>query len=120
MSLVAALECPEHGVLQVAVPWASPKSRFTLMMERIAIDVLHHAQNTKAACLILNMSWDEVWGIMTRAVARGKARKGERKLKKIGVDEKSFRGGHNSYMTLVYNLENSCVEYITKTAEQPV
>lgn len=109
---IPRVDCPEHGVLQASVPWAASKSRFTLLMERFAIDVLQHSQNTKAACLILNMSWDEAAGIMSRAVARGKARKDNKIVKNIGIDEKSFRSGHNSYMTLIYNLENSSVEYI--------
>src|SRR5690606_18506829 len=34
------VKCNEHGVRQARVPWAEPKSRFTLMFERFAIDVL--------------------------------------------------------------------------------
>jgi transposase len=30
---------PEHGVVQVRVPWAEARSRFTLLMERLVIDV---------------------------------------------------------------------------------
>ena len=32
---VPRVECPEHGVLQVKVPWAEAKGRFTLLMERL-------------------------------------------------------------------------------------
>ncbi len=31
---VPRVECPEHGVKSVAVPWAEPHSRFTIMFER--------------------------------------------------------------------------------------
>ena len=34
------VECPSHGVRQVALPWAEPMSRFTMLFERLAIDVL--------------------------------------------------------------------------------
>jgi len=68
------VKCPDHGVLQVPVPWAEPRSRFTKAFERFAIDVLKQTDVTGAAD-ILGTSWDECWGIMSRAVARGQARK---------------------------------------------
>lgn len=60
----------EHGVVQVTVPWAEPRSRFTLLFERLAIDVLGQC-NVIGATRILRLSWDEAWGIMERAPSRG-------------------------------------------------
>jgi len=37
---IPRVDCPEHGVLQVNVPWAESKARFTILMERLIIDVL--------------------------------------------------------------------------------
>lgn len=34
------VSCPEHWVRQAQLPWAEPHSRFTLLFERLAIDVL--------------------------------------------------------------------------------
>lgn len=34
------VKCPEHGVRQVALPWAGPMARFTTLFERLAVDVL--------------------------------------------------------------------------------
>jgi transposase len=31
---VPRVECPTHGVVQTAVPWATPGSKFTLLFER--------------------------------------------------------------------------------------
>lgn len=109
---IPRVNCPEHGVLQVTVPWAEERSRFTLLMERLCISVLQQAQNITAACEILKISWDECWGIMKKAVRRGQTRKPRGSPRKIGIDEKSFKGGHHSYMTIVYDLENSSVEYV--------
>ncbi|WP_414699049.1 helix-turn-helix domain-containing protein [Oligoflexus sp.] len=70
MSLCTAriprVNCPEHGVLQVTVPWAEERSSFTLLMERLCISVLQQAQNITAACEILKISWDECRGTMKR------------------------------------------------------
>ena len=37
---VPRVNCEEHGVVQVQVPWAEPHGRFTILMERFVIDVL--------------------------------------------------------------------------------
>ena len=91
---VPRIECPDHGVLQVRVPWAEPRSRFTLLMERMVIDVLHQCVTVKRAGQILRMSWDEVWGVMERAVRRCQDRKKGHAITRYGVDEKAFRKGH--------------------------
>jgi len=107
---VPRVECPTHGVKQVSIPWAEAKSRFTALFERLAIDMLQ-ANDVEGARKILQVSWDEAWGIMERAVARGKKRKKRPILRKMGVDEKSAARGHN-YLTIVSDLERGTVEYL--------
>jgi transposase len=105
--------CPEHGVAQVKVPWAETRSRFTLLMERFVIDVLQQCATITGARRILRLSWDEVQGVMQRAVARGLARKRPRPLQAIGVDEKAHRKGHQ-YLTLVSDHDTGTVEYVAE------
>jgi len=107
---VPRVECPTHGVKQVSIPWAEAKSRFTALFERLAIDMLQ-VSDIEGAGKILRVSWDEAWGIMKRAVARGKKRKKRRVVRKMGVDEKSAARGHN-YLTIVSDLERGTVEYL--------
>jgi transposase len=107
---VPRVECPTHGVKQVSIPWAEAKSRFTALFERLAIDMLQ-VSDIEGAGKILRVSWDEAWGIMERAVARGKKRKKRRVVRKMGVDEKSAARGHN-YLTIVSDLERGTVEYL--------
>lgn len=101
---------PEHGVRQVALPWAQAGSRFTNLFEALAIDVLL-AANVKKAAAILRIGWDEAWRLMERAVLRGWAAKGERMPTHIGIDEKAIAKGQR-YMTLVCDLKEGTVEYI--------
>lgn len=113
---IPRIKCPEHGVLQVKVPWAEPQSRFTLLFERLAIDVLREC-DVSGAQRILGLSWDEAWGIMERAVERGQLRKGKRDVRLIGVDEKASAKGHR-YLTLVCDLEGGTVEYVEEGRKQ--
>ena len=110
---IPRVQCPTHGVKQVRVPWAEPRSRFTLLMERLIIDLILQCSTVKGACKIASVSWDEAYGIMTRAVARGQARKEARPIAYIGVDGKAFRKGHR-YHTIVCDLKRSTVEFVAE------
>jgi transposase len=110
---VPRVKCPEHGVKQVRIPWAEPSSRFTLLFERFAIDVLLATQNVKGAGSILRTGWEQTWNIVRRAVERGKLRKQELPMPRLGIDEKSFAKGQ-SYFTLLYDLDRSTVEVISE------
>jgi transposase len=113
---VPRTDCPEHGVRLVRVPWAEPHSRFTLLFERLAIDWLL-AASQKAVAQRMGLSWDEVHGIMQRAVARGLKRREAEPIPRIGVDEKAFCKGH-SYATLVTDLDRGCVLYVAEERKQ--
>jgi transposase len=102
--------CPEHGVKQVSAPWAGPRSQFTLLFERLAIDVLQ-ATTVQHASRILRISWDEAWKLMERAVARGQRAKKAQVVRHLGVDEKAAAKGH-VYVTVVSNLDRGTVEYV--------
>lgn len=91
------------------VPWAEPRSRFTLLFERFAIDVLRQC-DVSGATRILRISWDEARGLMQRAVTRGRARKEAWVVRRIGVDEKAAAKGHKC-LTRGCDLDEGTVEY---------
>lgn len=103
-------QCPVHGVKQIGVPWAEERSQFTALFERLAIDWL---KGTAQSCVAerLGLSWDEVHGIMERAVDRGLQRRPERAVSHIGVDEKSV-GKHHEYVTVVCDTQQGDVLYV--------
>ncbi len=113
---IPRVTCGKHGVVQVLVPWAAPRSRFTRLFERLAIDVLRQC-DVSGATRILRISWDEAWGVMQRAVTRGRARKQARTVRRIGVDEKAAAKGHK-YLTLVCDLDEGTVEHIAEDRTQ--
>jgi transposase len=108
---VPRVDCPDHGVVQAKVPWAEDRSRFTLLFERFAIDVIHESATILGACRLLGIRWDACWGIMERAVRRGQARKQEEVIPVLCVDEKAVRKGHD-YVTLVCDYATSTVAHV--------
>ena len=109
--LVARLprsRCAEHGVKTIVPPWAGKHSRFTLLFEAFAVEVLQACRTVKAAAALLGLSWDAVQTIMDRAVERGLDRRGATPIKHLGIDEKSFGKGHD-YITVLTDLDGSRV-----------
>jgi transposase len=86
------------------------------LFERLAIDWLK-AASQKAVAKLLSLSWDEIHGIMERAVERGLARREAEPVPVLGVDEKAFRKGH-SYFTLVNDLSRGRVLYVAEDRKQ--
>lgn len=105
---VPRADCPEHGAKTMAVPWAAPQGRFTLMFERFAVEVLLASANVTRACELMGIGWEAAHEIMRRAVFRGLERRQLDGLKYLGIDEKSFKHGQ-SYITLLTDLEESRV-----------
>lgn len=75
---VPRIKCGEHGVLQVRLPWAEERSRFTALFEALVIDWLAATESIAAVAKGMRLSWDEVAGIRSRAVARAMLRHGRR------------------------------------------
>lgn len=103
-SRVPRSECPDHGVKTINIPWAGPNSRFTLLFERLAIDVMIAAKSIKEAARLLGLSWDQVHHIQARAVERGLVRRELDEIKNVGIDEKSFLKGHK-YASLMVDID---------------
>jgi transposase len=102
------VECSKHGVKTVALPWAGKHSRFTLLFEAFSIKVLEVSRSTEEARKLLKLNWQQLNGIMKRAVARGLERRHNTEIPWTGMDEKSFRKGY-SYITIMTDLEDAKV-----------
>ncbi|MGH2618399.1 MAG: ISL3 family transposase [Thermomicrobiales bacterium] len=107
---VPRVDCPEHGVRQIAVPWAEANARVTALFERLIIDWLA-AASLAAVAERLGLSWEQVFTIQRRAVRRGLARRGAEPVRHLGVDETSFQRRHE-YVTVVNDLAGERVLYV--------
>lgn len=107
---VPRVKCAEHGVHQIALAWAEPGSRFTALFEALIIDWLKDA-SIRAVARMMGLSWDEVDGVMARAVARGLARRKLDPPSRVGIDETSFAKRHE-YVTVVCDLDSPTVVHV--------
>lgn len=118
--LVARLpraRCPEHGVKTLEAPWADKHSRFTLLFESFAIEVLQASRNISAAAELLRLDWNTAQAIIDRAVERGLARRTVDGVRRVGLDEKSFGQGHD-YITVLTDIDGSRVLEVAEDRTQ--
>ena len=105
---IPRVNCPEHGVKTIEVPWAGKNSRFTLMFEAFAIRLLQAAETVSRGAGLLRLDWYGAHQIMERAVERGLQRRERERVRLVGIDEKSFGRGQND-VSLMSDLEQSRV-----------
>ena len=107
---VPRVQCAEHGVVNVSVPWAEPGSGLTAMFEALVIDWLQVA-SISAVADRMKLSWNAVDGIMQRAVKRGLSRREALSPTRISVDETAYRKGHD-YITVVTDQVQGTVLHV--------
>jgi transposase len=95
------VSCAVHGVTVVAVPWARHGSRFTTAFEDTAAWLACHTALSVLAEL-LRVTWRSVAGIVVRVVAEAAGRRDRLGgLRRIGIDEISYRKGQRYLLCVV-------------------
>lgn len=107
---IPRVECLEHGIRQVSVPWAEEGSRYTALFEKLVINWLMDA-STSAVAERMGLGWDAVDGIKSRAVARGLKRRTITVPVNVSIDETSHRKGHN-YLTIIGDRDTGAVQHV--------
>jgi transposase len=108
---VPRVRCQAHGVLQIPVPWAEPGSGFTALFEALAISWLK-VSTIKAVSERMKISWDEVGGIMERAVRRGLLRREASPIEELAIDETSFQKRHEYVTVLVDRKKGTVIDIL--------
>jgi transposase len=100
----------------ILVPWSEEHSRFAGLLEALAIRLLK-ATTLSGLRPVMRLSWDEAEGILDRAVKRGLARCADDPARIIGVDETSFRKGHQD-ITVESDLERDRMLWVGDEREK--
>ena len=104
---VPRIKCKKDGVQQIQIPYAEKHSRFTSRFE-MAIIVWLQSTPISVVADNFNLSWDEVDGIMQRAVKRGLARRKCQAVENMGIDETSYQKQHE-YVTILLDKDHDKV-----------
>ena len=73
-----------------------------------AFELLQHFSGIQVVSKLLRLNWHVTNEIMHRAVNRGLSRRSANEIAHIGLDEKSFRSGHQ-YITTLNDLHEDRV-----------
>jgi transposase len=114
------VRCGEHGVVVAAVPWARHGAGHTRDFDDL-VGWLVRQMSKSAVCRLLRVSWRTVGQIVDRVVADADAAAGDRLagLRRIGIDEVSYRRGHK-YLTVVVNHDTRRLLWIAEGRDRAV
>ena len=101
------VSCGRCGVRVEQVSWATHGSAFTAPLEELAAYLAQVTDRTTVSRLV-GISWPAVGGIIERVVARRLDSTRLAGLRRIGVDEFSYRKRHH-YLTVVVDHDRRCV-----------
>lgn len=108
---VPRVRCPEHGVRQVALPWARPGCGFSLLFEALVMALV--AEMPVAAVGELVDEHDtRIWRVVHFYVDRALARQDLSTVTRVAVDETSFRRGQD-YVSVFADLDAARVTFAT-------
>ena len=100
---VPRVECPEHKVRVVAVPWARPRSGFTLLFEALVMAMVREMPVATLAGLV-GESDMRIWRVVHHYVDLAVDSQILQGVERVGIDETSSRRGQN-YVSVFADLD---------------
>ena len=100
---VPRIECPDHKVKQVEVPWARAQSGFTLMFEALVMALAKEMPIAAIAALIGEHD-TRLWRIVRHYVDEAHAQQAWSEIVAVAIDETATRKGHR-YATVVVEID---------------
>jgi transposase len=100
---VPRVECPEHKVRQLAVPWARAGSGFTLMFEALVMALAKEMPVAAVANLVAEHD-TRLWRVVRHYVGEAHAAQDWSEVRAVAIDETATRKGHR-YATVVVDID---------------
>src|SRR5208282_5843791 len=97
------VECPEHKVRQMEVPWARSGSGFTLMFEALIMALIKEMPVAAVAALVGEHD-TRLWRIVRHYVGAAHAAQDWSGIEAVAIDETATRKGHR-YATVVVEID---------------
>jgi transposase len=105
-------DCPEHGIRQTDIPWSRPGSGFTLLMESMIVSMARQMP-VKAVGDMIGEYDGKIWRVVRAYVERLVAGLDLSGVRRVAVDEKSFRG-RQEYITVFADPDTGRVIFATE------
>lgn len=105
--------CAEHGVRTVEVPWARPRSGFTLLMDAYIMVLVRSGMTPTQVGRVIGEHDTRIWRVVEYYVNEARQRADFSEVRVLGVDETSRRRGHR-YVTVFADVEGSRVLFATE------
>lgn len=109
---VRRVNCRRCGVRVERVPWAAHNSRFTLSLEELGAFLARVSDKTTASNM-LGVTWRSIGGMVKRVVGDLLDPHRLDGLKRIGIDEFSYRK-HHRYITVIVDHDTGRVVWAAK------
>jgi transposase len=100
---VPRVECPEHRVRQVALPWARERSGFTLLFEALVMALVREMPVAAVAGLVGETGM-RIWRIVHHYVDLAVDAQNLESVERVGVDETASRRAHE-YVSVLADLD---------------
>src|SRR5258708_819529 len=102
---VPRVDCPDHGVKRVTVPWARAGSRFTLLFEQAAL-ILAREMPVASAARFVGITDKRLWRVLQHYGARAVGEFDLGSVRAVGLDETASKRGHN-YVTVFIDMDRA-------------
>jgi transposase len=109
---VARIDCPDHGVRLVTVPWARPGSGFTLLFEAFVMTLVKDMPVAAVARLVGEHD-TRLWRVIQHYVDTAVARMDLSDLRSVAIDETAAKRGQD-YISLFVDIDARKVVYVTE------
>ena len=107
---VARIECPDHGVRLVNVPWARPGSGFTLLFEAFVMTLVKDMPVAAVARLVGEHD-TRLWRVIQHYVEDAVACMDLADLRRVAIDETAAKRGRK-YISLFVDIDARKVVYV--------
>jgi len=112
-AVICRVNCRGCGRVRTEqVPWARPNARHTIMFEKVVLWCARRMDKTAVAAL-MNTAWETVDAMITRAAGDPSTLTRLDGLRRIGVDEISYKRGHR-YLTVVVDHDSGDVVWASE------
>jgi len=109
---VPRVECPEHGVRQVALPWARQGSGFTLLFEALVM-AMAREMPVRAVAGLVGEHDTRIWRVVHHYVGEARAGQDLSQVERVGVDETSNKRGQD-YVSVFADLDRPRAIFATE------